>query len=419
MLKRVLISLIVLSLTSQVALADFGPRALGMGGAYTAIADDAYAAYWNPAGFAINPGIDLAGHYQMNNRNLAVGDNMLGLKACFELEMNPFAWALGVGVASMFALEGAHYLADRGIVKKGWGRGGKAVSKKEAVANDVKADHDKRRAAGEKVERKPISRKAVAKKAAKEVAKGTIAVSKKLAKAAVREAARQTRHYYYAPGWYRPNYYRPNYWDNRYDYEEKDLTPAGKAQFAAGFSLMTDKNASLKQNTNWYTFSLASGWGEIVALGANFNIYDLELTNFTPTMRGLGAGFDVGGLVRFSEKLMFGLTVKELLTTDIRLDDGSTFRYQMSVNGGVALKPYQQITIAADVHNIFEQNNKAMTMHYGVEVRPIYGVALRAGLSDDNKTAGASFGVGDFIIDYAILGGAYNRTQTIGATWKI
>src|ERR1700677_492588 len=29
-----------------------GPRAIGMGGAFTAIADDASAAYWNPAGLS-------------------------------------------------------------------------------------------------------------------------------------------------------------------------------------------------------------------------------------------------------------------------------------------------------------------------------------------------------------------------------
>jgi hypothetical protein len=96
----------------------------------------------------------------------------------------------------------------------------------------------------------------------------------------------------------------------------------------------------------------------------------------------------------------------------------------MTVNGGMALKPIRQMTISADVHNIFEQNSKASTMHYGLEVRPVYGVALRAGLSDtdtakQNKTAGISIGVGQLVIDYAYLGGAYNRTQMVGASWKI
>ena len=77
-----------------------------------------------------------------------------------------------------------------------------------------------------------------------------------------------------------------------------------------------------------------------------------------------------------------------------------------------------EVTIAVDSDNIFSQNNGNPTMHYGVEVRPIRGLALRGGLYDGSKTAGASIGVGGFILDYAYLGGAFNKTQMVGATWK-
>ncbi|MBU0672028.1 MAG: hypothetical protein KJ732_03255 [Candidatus Margulisbacteria bacterium] len=421
-MKKILGVLIIISLFANSALAIYAPRAMGMGGAFTAIADDAFAAYWNPAGFAINPGVDLAGSYQLTNRNTLIGDNTFALKGCFEIGMNPFAWVAGIGLATMFAYEGAKYLSDKDIVKKNWGRPGEKVAKEESMAEDVKAEDEKQKAEGKEPVREPISRKAIAKKAVKESGKAAIHVGSKFAEAALREVTIQTRPYYYAPHWYRPNYYRPTYWDDRYVYKEKELTPAGKAQFAMGITVMSDQNAILDQDTNWYSLSFASGYSEVVALGGNINVYDLKIPSLN--VKGVGAGLDIGGLVRISDSLMFGLAVKELLTTDIKFENGTIKRYQMSVNGGIAIKPIKQATLAMDVHNMFEQNNQAASMHYGLEVRPIYGVALRAGLSDtaqarQNKTAGISVGVGQMIIDYTYLGGAYNRTQMVGATWKI
>lgn len=422
MIKKLLTLSIIICFLSQSSIAlrspdGISPRALGMGQAFTAIADDAFAAYWNPAGFAINPGVDIAGNYQMTNRNQSIGDNALALKGCFEIGMNPFAWIAGIGLATMFAYEGAKYFSDKGVVKKGWGRPGKTVDKTEPMTEGVKAEDEKKIAEGKKPVRKPISRKKVAKKAVKEVGKGTIHVGKKFAKAALRGAARQTRHYYYSPHWYRPNYYRPTYWDDRYDYEVVELTPAGKAQFGGGITIMSDKNATLNQDTNWYSFSGASAYGETVAFGGNLNIYDVRIPSLN--VNGIGAGLDVGGLVRVSDTLMFGVMAKEVLTTDIHFSNTNIQRYQMKVNAGVAIKPIRQMTLAADIHNVFDQGGETATMHYGVEIKPVYGVALRAGLSDNNKTAGISFGIEQLIIDYTYLGGAFGRTQLIGATWKI
>ena len=418
-MRKIISVLIILAFAANSSLAIFAPRAIGMGGAFTAIADDAFAAYYNPAGFAINPGVDIAGSYQINNRNQRIGNNAFALKGCFEIGMNPFAWLAGVGLVSAFAFEGAKYLSDKGTIKKNWGRSEQAVDKEEYVAEEIQEEEEEKKAKGQEVKRQPISKKAIAKKAAKEVAKGAIKVGKDLVKVAAKEATRQTRHYYYAPGWYRPHYYRPSYWDDRYDYRERDLTPAGKAQFAAGLTLLMDKNETTGQNSNYYTVSAASGWGEIAAVGANINIYDIELTNLTPTTRGFGAGFDLGGLLRFSDKLMLGLAIKELLTTDIKFENGSTRRFQMGINGGIAIKPIRQVLVAADMKNILGQNGAEPTTHYGIEVKPAYGLALRAGMWDTNKTAGIGIGVGQMIIDYSIIGGLHNRTQTISGTWKL
>ena len=86
----------------------------------------------------------------------------------------------------------------------------------------------------------------------------------------------------------------------------------------------------------------------------------------------------------------------------------------MLVNAGLAIKPLPCLTVAGDAHNIFNQNNQQATMHYGAEVSLIPGLLFRAGLDDGNKTAGVTLALGNMLIDYAYLGGAYNRTQMIG-----
>lgn len=420
-MKKIMAFLLVLLLMAfQAAQAYYGTRPMGMGGAFTAIADDANAAYWNPAGFAINPGVDLSGSLLVNNRNEKIGDNLASFKMCFETELHPLAWIIGVGAASFVALEGAKYLHDQGIVEKGWGRKVEKVSKEEGVAEGVLV----------KGTTKTVDVAGKAKQKVKEVGKEvyskTKEVGKKVGKVAVeaaaaaagREAVRQSYWGpYYAPPWYCHNYRRPTYWDNRR--YEKEYSPQGKAQFAAGFSLMTDKNANLNQDTNHFMFSLATGYEERIAFGGNLNIYDIALTNVTPNLKGYGAGFDVGALLRPVDEVAFGLKIEELLTTDIHFENNSVISYKMKVNAGAAITPWEPITIATDVHNAFRQSGDPATMHYGVEVRPFPGIALRAGLHDESKTAGLSIGAYGFIFDYAYLGGTFNRTQMAGLTWKL
>lgn len=60
-MKKILVSLVTLSLIAfNVSISwgtsyGVGARAIGMGGAYTAVADDVYAPYWNPAGIVQTP----------------------------------------------------------------------------------------------------------------------------------------------------------------------------------------------------------------------------------------------------------------------------------------------------------------------------------------------------------------------------
>ncbi|HBR29889.1 MAG TPA: hypothetical protein DD789_10700, partial [Firmicutes bacterium] len=72
-----------------IAAPELGARALGMGGAYTAIADDGTAAYWNPAGITqVNMGLVLNGGLEgdlklldaIRNEDPSALDGAFGLK---------------------------------------------------------------------------------------------------------------------------------------------------------------------------------------------------------------------------------------------------------------------------------------------------------------------------------------------------
>ncbi len=373
---------------------------MGMGGAYTAVSDDANAPYWNPAGLALNPEVSLTGSTMLNNRNTWVGDNVANLKMCYETEMSPFAWVVGVGLASIVALQGAKYLKDQGIVQKGWGREGEKPSREEAVTPQVTGT-------GEAVSLK---------QELKETLKKVVGKAEEKTEETAREVAKRTRVVAimpWGPPWYHHDYHRPHYW------EPKEVGPSTKAQFALGVSWLNDYNATpnINQRTNWYTLTVASGFEQRIALGAGLNFYDL--TKISTGTRGMGADLDLGFIAKPVEYISLGLATKGILTTDFHWQNQQVTRgYEMLVNAGAAVKPIYSLTLAADVHNLFNQNNKMATMHYGAEAVLLPGVLARAGLDDNNKTAGLSVAVGNLILDWAILGGAYNRTQMVGGTWR-
>jgi hypothetical protein len=58
---------------SQFLLFDIGARGIGMGGAYTAVTDDAYSLYWNPAGLAKIPRLSIATMYSMYVQGIQYG----------------------------------------------------------------------------------------------------------------------------------------------------------------------------------------------------------------------------------------------------------------------------------------------------------------------------------------------------------
>ena len=400
MSKKIIIASVLIVFSVQSAFAFFGTRPMGMGGAFTAVADDANAPYWNPAGLALNPEVTLTGSTLLNNRNTYVGDNVANLKMCYETEMNPFEWIAGVGFASLFALEGAKYLHDQGLLKTGWGRG-EATKPEASMADQVKGSQE------------VVSLRQEAKEALKKAAGGLFSGGGGAAPAVVNSSVNIFLFPYSYPGYYY-DYNHPRYWERRMVAKEEAPAPSTtKAQFALGLSWLGDNNAPLDQNTNWYTLTLASGFAQRVAVGGNVNLFNLQ--KVSTNIRGIGADLDLGAIARPVEYITVGLAAQHLLTTDIQWQDGSATHYETMINAGIALKPFDSLTLAADVHNLFRIDQ---TYHYGAEAVLLPGLLARAGLDDGNKTAGLSLALGNIIFDYAILGGIYNRTQMFGAAWR-
>ncbi|MFA4843913.1 MAG: hypothetical protein WC632_03055 [Candidatus Margulisiibacteriota bacterium] len=402
MFKRLLITSLILALTVNSAFAFFGTRPMGMGGAFTAVADDANAPYWNPAGLALNPEVSLTGSTLANNRNTWVGDNVANLKMCYETDMNPFLWIAGVGLASALAFQGAMYLKDQGVLQKNWGRGGDgpAPSREESLTSQLTSSDE------------VVSLKSQLKSVLKNLAGETGSAAKETAKSVARHTTVNIGLMPWGNPWYYRDYDRPTYWERPAQDE-----PSTKAQFALGVSWLNDVNNPLDQKTNWYTLTLASGFEQRIAVGAGVNFYDL--TKISTDIRGMGADLDLGVIAKPVEYISFGLATKGVLTTDFHWQNAQTTRgYQMLVNGGVAVKPIYSLTLAADMHNVLGQNGQGSTMHYGAEAVLLPGLLARVGLNDGNKSAGLSLALGNLIIDYAILGGTYNRTQMVGGTWR-
>jgi hypothetical protein len=379
------------------AFALFGTRPMGMGGAFTAVADDANAPYWNPAGVALNPEVSLTGSTMLNNKNTWVGDNVANLKMCYEMDMNPFEWIAGVGLASALALQGAQYLNDQGVVQKNWGREGERPSRDEAVTPQVTGTGE------------AVSLKQELKDTFKKISSATAQKSKDIAK-----NTSVTVNLGLAPWdspWYRSDYDHPHYWERR---AAKDST---KAQFALGLSWLNDVNIPLDQKTNWYSLTVASGFEQRIALGAGVNFYDL--TKISTDTRGMGADLDLGVIAKPVEYISAGLAIKGILTTDFHWQNGQKTRgYEMLINAGLAATPFPNLSLAADVHNLLNQNSQTATAHFGAEAVLLPGLLARAGLYNNNKTAGLSIAAGRLIVDYAILFGSFFRTQMLGCSWR-
>ena len=89
---------------AQGSFETIGTRAQGMGGAFVAVADDATATYWNPAGLAAIPIFDASLTYAESERTNAAGTPTFGVPPAWRTRASSFAIALPVIGVSYYSL---------------------------------------------------------------------------------------------------------------------------------------------------------------------------------------------------------------------------------------------------------------------------------------------------------------------------
>src|SRR4051794_30165448 len=92
--------------TAQGSFETTGPRAQGMGGAFVAVADDAPATYWNPAGLAAIPIFDASVTYAESERSDAGRTPTVGVPPAWRTHASSFAIVLPVIGVSYYGLRG-------------------------------------------------------------------------------------------------------------------------------------------------------------------------------------------------------------------------------------------------------------------------------------------------------------------------
>src|SRR4051794_3907381 len=90
--------------TAQGSFETIGPRAQGMGGAFVAVADDATATYWNPAGLAAIPIFDASLTYAESERSEAGSTPTVGVPPAWRTRGSSFAIVLPVIGVSYYRL---------------------------------------------------------------------------------------------------------------------------------------------------------------------------------------------------------------------------------------------------------------------------------------------------------------------------
>lgn len=137
--------------------------------------------------------------------------------------------------------------------------------------------------------------------------------------------------------------------------------------------------------------SLGKGHGARVYWGITACLYSLAVQGYGSA---LTAGVDAGAMIRFSERLTGGFSVKNVTGSEISGQIARTYAT------GISFKPDKMLTLVVDA----EMDSRfPVTVKFGAEAEPAGNVRLRAGVCSFpvSYSAGAGLSYGSFDLDYS------------------
>jgi hypothetical protein len=366
------------------AWAGVGTRALGMGGAFVAVADDPSAAYWNPAGLSLKTQGELYFSSALNNRETFYHDDFLtGTWAWsgYSLHENDspiMEQAIKIGGILLV------YETLKSTFKK------KDTTKPQTEENsNLEELHPQPTPTPPGPEPYPYP-------------------------------------YPYPWHWYSwdPYYHHWGHHHHRQEPQEKEpveIPPTARFYVQAlGFSYL--RNRDILPNTNghysdWLIFSLAHRWQHSPwSWGLNLKVMNEGLQTSLGTSRATALEADFGILWKALPDWTFGLNIQDFLNTNFGFDPQSQIEYVSSFRFGAAYQPDSTTTFAFELDNIFKNGGLPRTLHLGLEKEILFkNFKIRGGSYDGQPTFGFGFKLFDIQWDYAYFAAAGKESHLLGA----
>jgi hypothetical protein len=157
-----------------------------------------------------------------------------------------------------------------------------------------------------------------------------------------------------------------------------------------------DPEGTFDDAENAYSLSIAKSVMEALAFGGNFKFLTHKLADKSAT----GFGFDLGLLFKPKNFLSFGLNIQDIASgLKWNTDPEHKDKFPLNIRGGAVLKLLNERLLVGIEP---EKNlNQSMKLHGGAEYWLVEVFAARAGYDDEEFTAGASFKISNFQLDYA------------------